>query len=270
MEDQLRHRIRKATISAIIACALSVAIGVGNVGTALADEAEAKSLFKAMSDYLAAQTSLSFDYDSDLEFVTKDQQKLGLASSGSVTLKRPNQLRAARHGGFADVELVFDGTTLTVLGKHANAYAQVEAPGTVDQLIDTLRDKYQRPIPGADLLSSNVYDQVMPLVVDVKDLGSGVIGGVECNHLAFRTSEVDWQIWIAAGDQPYPCRYVITSNQVTGSPEYRLDVRNWKAGGDVASADFAFKAPPDAKKLELGKLTDIDELPDVFAMGAAK
>jgi hypothetical protein len=58
----------------------------------------------------------------------------------------------------------------------------------------------------------------MSEVNDVKDLGSGVIHGVECDHLAFRTKEVDWQIWIGQGARPYPCRYVITSKKVTGWP----------------------------------------------------
>ena len=41
-------------------------------------------------------------------------------------------------------------------------------------------------------------------VTDVKDLGSGVIGGVECDHLAFRAKDTDWQIWIAQGEEPIP------------------------------------------------------------------
>ena len=49
-----------------------------------------------------------------------------------------------------------------MLGKNLNGYAQAEAPGTLDQLVDALRDKFHRPIPGADLLMSNIYDQLMP------------------------------------------------------------------------------------------------------------
>jgi hypothetical protein len=222
-----------------------------------------------VSDYLAAQKSLSFDYDTDLEMVTRDQQRLGLASSGKIALQRPDQLLATRDGGFGDVEL-FDGKTATLLAKNTNAYGQAEIPGTIDNLVDLLRDKYQRPIPGADLLSSNVYDQLMPQVVDVKDLGSGVIGGVECNHLAFRTNEVDWQIWIADGDQPYPCRYVITSTQVAGYPEYRLNIRNWKTGSEAAPVDATFNAPADAKKVELGSLRDTDELPSIYGKAVGK
>ena len=117
-----------------------------------------KSLFKAMSDYLAAQKSISFGYDTNFEVVTKDHQKLLLASSGTIDLSRPDKIRATRSGGFANVEMVFDGKTLTLLGKNANLYTQVEVPGTLDHLIDELRDKYHRPVPGADLLLSNVYD----------------------------------------------------------------------------------------------------------------
>ena len=127
-----------------------------------------------------------------------------------MTLNRPDKLRAVRNGGFADVESLFDGKTLTLFGKTANLFGQVDIPGTIDHLVDELRDKYRKPVPGADLLLSDVYDQLMPPVINVKDLGSGVIGGVECDHLAFRTKEVDWQIWIAQGPRPYPCRYVIT------------------------------------------------------------
>ena len=80
-----------------------------------------RALLRAMSDYLAAQNSISFQFDSTLEVVTTDKQKLGFASSGTVDLSRPDKIRATRHGGFANVELTFDGKTVTVLGKDLNS-----------------------------------------------------------------------------------------------------------------------------------------------------
>ena len=250
---------------------LAVATTAGAVGMSAlrATDAHARKLLKSMSDYMAAQTAFSFDYDTHLEVVSKQNQKLGLASSGTMTVNRPDKMRATRKGGFANVEFVFDGKTATMLGQNANVYAQVEVPGTIDQLVDELRNKYGRPIPGADLLMSNIYDQLMPEVVDAKDLGSGVIDGVECDHLAFRTKEVDWQIWIAQGSRPYPCRYVITSTQISGTPQYSIDVRAWATGAEVASDRFAFKVPAGAKKLNPGDLRDFDELPGIFALKTA-
>lgn len=250
---------------------LALAIASGTPSGAAADEAEAKALVKAMSDYMAQQKSISFAYDTNLEIITKERQKLLLASSGTIEVARPDKFHAARSGGFANVEIIFDGKALTLFGKDSNLYAQFDAPGTVDHLIDELRNKYNRPLPGADLLLSNVYEELMRDVTDVKDLGSGVIGGTECDHLAFRTKEVDWQIWIAQGEHPYPCRYVITSTQVDQGPQYSIQISDWKAGTEVTSKDFSFKAPADAKRVDDPKqLVDMDELPDNFVVGDAK
>ncbi len=255
------------SIFAVLAAALGLATVVP--GSARADEAAAKSMLKAMSDYLAAQTTISFAYDTNFEVVTKDHQKILLASSGTIGLSRPDKIRASRHGGFADVEMVFDGKTLTLFGKDANLYTQVDIPGDLDHLVDELRYEYGRPLPGADLLLSNVYEELMGGVVDVKDLGSGVIGGTECDHLAFRTKEVDWQIWIAHGEQPYPCRYVITTKEVDQAPQYSIQIRDWKTGTEVATNDFVFKTA-DARKVDLKQLVDIDELPKQFAPGGGQ
>jgi len=260
----------KMFVRCMSAVALSLIVLLGTSAGVSADEADAKRILKAMSDYMGAQKYLSCDYDAILEVVTKDDQKLALASSGTVTLKRPDKIRVMRKGGFADVEMSFDGKTLTLLGKNLNLYTQLDVPGTIDHLIDELKDTYQRPLPAADLLLSNCYDALMLDVVDVKDLGSGVIGGIECDFLAFRTNEVDWQIWIAQGKRPYVCRYVITSKCISGGPQYTVQIRDLKTGGEVAATDFSFKNPTKANKVELKDLKGMDILPDHFKRGDAK
>ena len=261
----VKHSLRSLSVAG-----LSLIVMLGTSMAVSADEADAKRLLKSMSDYMAAQKALSFDYDATLEVVTKEDQKLALASSGSVSLNRPDKIHVTRSGGFADVEMSFDGKTLTLLGKNLNIYAQTAVPGTVDHLVDELRVKHNRPLPAADLLLSNAYDAMMLDVVDVKDLGSGVVGGVECDYLAFRAGDVDWQIWIAQGEHPYPCRYVITSTFIAGGPQYTIQTRNWKTGKQVAATDFSFRNTTNAKKVELENLAGTDELPDHFKIGESK
>jgi hypothetical protein len=251
----------------ISAAALALTIGLGTPSGARADEADAKKLLKAMSDYMAEQKAISFGFDATLEVITKDEQKLALASSGALTLNRPDKIRATRAGGHADIEMLFDGKLLTLFGNNANLYTQIEVPGTVDNLVDKLREKYKRPLPAADLLLSNAYDELMADVTDVKDLGSGVIDGVECDYLAFRKEAVDWQIWIAQGDNPYPCRYVITSKDIPHSPQYSIQIRDWKTGSAVASDDFGFKNSTSAKKVDVKDLKGMSALPDHFKKG---
>ncbi|MNC23061.1 hypothetical protein D3C75_710750 [compost metagenome] len=257
------------SVTRITGAALALTIGL-STPTAQADEAYAKTLIKKMSDYMSAQKNISFNYDTILEVVTKDKQRLALAGSGTVALTRPDKLRSTRASGFADLEMVFDGKTLTLLGKGKNIYTQVEVPGTLDHLLDTLRDKYNRPLPGADLFMSNPQDQLMAGVTDIKDLGSGVIGGTECDHLAFRKKEVDWQIWIAQGDNPYPCRYSITSKTIAGSPQYSIQLSDFKSGDAAPADDFAFNNSSNAQKIDLKDLPNAEDLPSNFVRGKTK
>ena len=78
------------------AAALAVVCLLGAQSGAQAGEAEAKSLLKAMSDYMAAQNNISFEFDTNFEVVTKEQQKLLLASSGTINLSRPDKIHATK------------------------------------------------------------------------------------------------------------------------------------------------------------------------------
>ena len=62
-----------------------------------ADDQAAEQMFKAMTDYLGKQDALSFTYDSTIEVITTDMQKMGLASSGTLSLKRPDKVRHDSH-----------------------------------------------------------------------------------------------------------------------------------------------------------------------------
>jgi len=254
----------------ISATAASIAV----LSSVIAHDARADDpakLLKAMSDYLAGQKSLSAKFDSDIEVVTPELQKIQFTSSGEMKMNRPDKLRIRRTGGYADVELVYDGKTVSLYGNNAKSYVQADLAGTVDQMIDTLQSRSGAGLPGADLLLSNSYDQLMADVIEGRHVGQGVVDGVECEHLAFRGAETDWQIWIEPGAKPVPRKWVITSKTVTGAPQYTLKIRDWKTDAN-ADGDFAFKAPADATKVALDAtvMIEFDELPPGTPAGAKK
>ena len=55
-----------------------------------------------------------------------------------------------------------------------------------------------------------------------------------------------------------------TSNAIDQGPQYSIQFSHWKTGADVPADDFAFKAPADAKQIDLKDHVDIDELPAQF------
>jgi hypothetical protein len=244
------------------AAALAVVLLGSFVGAVQADEAQARALLAAMTEYLRSQPTLSFDLDSSVEVVTTDGIKVAIASSGSLAMERPDKIRLRRHGGFATVEMTYDGKVLSVVNSDAGVYGQSEVPGTVDDLIETLRTDYGLPLPAADLLASDAGAVLLADVTEVRDLGSGFIRGEECDHLVFRSAEVDWQIWIAQGDVPHPCRFVITSREIEGWPQYTLDFSAWGAG--ALEPAFAFEVPAGAQKVEVKDIPDLDEVGGIF------
>jgi hypothetical protein len=266
--------LRHGSWSAVSARRWSLTVLLGAVAVGLvasnAHALEAYKIVRAMSDYIAGAKNLSVSYDADIEVVTVELQKIQFTSSGHVLLSRPDKLRIVRTGGYSDVELLSDGNKVTVLGKHNNTFAQADIPGTIDHVIEDLRDRYNIAMPGADLLSSRIYDALIAEINDAKHIGQGVVDGLECEHLAFRSEEVDVQLWVEIGKHPIPRKYVITSKHTTGAPQYTLRIKEWKTELAITGDEFVFKPPANAKQVNLAALVDIDEIPAGQAFGAKK
>ena len=99
MKTNRRSFIGRASIGSLAASAAALVLTIGLGAPARADDADAKTLLKAMSDYLAAQKTISFGYDTNLEVVTKDHQKFLLASSGTMRSQPARQI--PRHAATA-------------------------------------------------------------------------------------------------------------------------------------------------------------------------
>ena len=263
---QSRHRTRNW----LIAAGSTVLTSSLFVPGARAAADDAVQILKAMSDYVTSQKDISLTFNSDVEVITPEVEKIQFASSGKMSLSRPDKLRVTRTGGYADVEIVFDGKTISALGKNINSFTQMDAAGSIDQLIGKLRGMNVISAPGADFLGSRVFDELMDGVISAKHIGLGVIDGIECEHLAFRSTDVDWQIWIETGARPIPRKYVITSKGVGAAPQYTLRIKDWKTDALAGADAFAFVPPSGASKVALDALVNFDEIPHGVVAGAKK
>jgi hypothetical protein len=256
MTTSYARRLRGPAIAMLAAAALLLPSS-----PARAQGSDPKAVLKAMSDYASSQKTIELAFDSDIEVITPQLEKIQFTSSGEVLLSRPDKLRAHRTSGHADVALFFDGKIASVLGKSHDIWTQFEAPGTVDQLVAGLRAGYGVSMPGADLLLSNPYDVLVAGVEEAKYIGHGVVDGVLCEHLAFRNFDTDWQLWVETGATPVPRKMVITSKTVNGAPQYTVRIKSWKTGVEAAPGAFTFVPPATAKKVSPDALIDLDELP---------
>ena len=216
---------------------------------------EAEKLLRRMSDYLASRQQFTLSTENTIEVVLTSGQKLQFDSPATLTVSRPNKLRAHRKGDIANQEFFYDGKNLTLYNPKENLYATTAAPPSLDDAFDFAREKLDVIAPGAELLYKNAGEKMLKESSSGFVVGPSVVVGVKCTHLAFRGPEVDWQIWIEDGAKPLPRKFILTSKKVTGEPQFTLLIRNWDLAPKLTDKEFVFVAPKGAKKIEFLSLT---------------
>jgi len=217
---------------------------------AAAIEPEAKQILKRMTDYLGGLERFSLDTENMLEDVLVSGQKIQYDSTASVQIQRPDRIRVERTGDELQQLFVYDGATLAVFNPLDGYFATTPAPDDIDDLLHFARDTLDIVPPTGDMVFTNAFELLMASVTEGFVVGKSMVGGVKCDHLAFRTPVVDWQIWIADGDQPLPHKYVLTTMDDPAHPQYLALMSNWNVAPDFDEAIFQFSNPEGAQEVE--------------------
>ena len=202
-----------------------------------------------MTTFLDGLQKFSVRTQNTIEDMHVSGHRVDYDLSANVTVKRPNKLYAARAGELMDQRFFYDGKTLALHNPAQHVFAIKEAPETIEKMITFARETVGILLPAADLLYRNAFpllsqDLTLAVVVD-----QAIVGGVKCDHLLFSRPGVDFQIWVAEGKQPWPCKYVVTD---TDSPS-RLSITtvfsHWNAAPAVDDAQFKFVPPKGATEI---------------------
>lgn len=239
-----------AVAVAIAAITLAFMLPTAARAQAAGVDPDAAKTLKRMTDYVGQLQRFSVDTASTLEVVLVSGQKLQFTSAARTTLQRPNKLRSERIGDIISQSFYFDGRTFTIFNPGDGYYATVPAPNTIDAAVDFARDSLDVIAPAGDLVTMDAYDRLMADTTAGFVVGQSIVGGVRCDHLAFRSGVVDWQIWIEVGDKPLPRKYVITSLDVDQAPQFELMMSSWSTDPVFTADHFQFTPPPGAKAIE--------------------
>jgi hypothetical protein len=244
----------------ITAVALGFGLAAGPVMSTEGIDPDVDRILRSMSSYLGGLPAFSMNADIDNEIVDLEGQKLQFSSSAEFVIARPVKFHVQRKGAFADAAFIFDGKTLTLNGKNANAYVQIEGPETIDEATREIGLETGLDMPGVEFLDADPYAGLVSNVMSSDYLGTVYVNGVECHYMAFRAAQVDWQLWVSTGDKPLPMKYVITSKWVTAAPQYSLRFRDWDTDPEISAGQFSFAVPEGAKKLDSIPLNALGEI----------
>jgi len=109
------------------------------------------------------------------------------------------------------------------------------------------------------MLVSTLPDEIQARVVEAEYVETATIDGLSCDHIAARTSQgVDFQVWIAQGDEPLPHRVVITNTDETGQLQFWADLTVCNLSLVISASSFLLTPPEGAEKVQF--LSQIQKL----------
>ena len=194
-------------------------------------------------DFMGKLKTFSVNTLNTLEEIIEPGQKIQLDFAATLTLQRPAGLRVERHGEVVNQALYYDGKMLTLYDTASNYYAQTPAPESIEGMLDFARLSLGLEAPLSDLLYRDVLPLLLQNVHAARVVGKTDIGGARCVHLAFSRPDVDFQIWVAEGDKPLPCKYVVTDKNSFGQPSYTVVMSGWNLSPEIGASTFSFSAP---------------------------
>ena len=214
---------------------------------------------KKMTDYFSKLEQFTVTTQSTLEDQLESGQRIDYDVAARVAVHRPDKIHAVRLGELISQDFYYDGKSLTLYDPPNGVYASEAAPATIEEMFDFTRETLGLLIPVSDLVYRNAFAILMQYGTSATVVGKAVIGDVTCDHLAFVRPDVAFQVWVADGDQPLPCKYVVTDTSTPQMVSTVTVMSNWNLTPELSDATFNFVAPEGAKAISFVPLDEISE-----------
>ena len=219
------------------------------VSPAPAIDPEAVAIIEKMEALVKTLTTYSIHADTTTDEVLLSGPKVQFGGTVDVTVRRPDRLLLTiSRDDRGTQEFFYDGSTLVIWIKDRNVWASAPVAPTVGEMIAQVRKKYDLSFPLDDLIRGATTGQLLNDVTAGVVIGTGIVAGVECEHLGFHKEGVDAQIWIEKGDRPLPRKFVITTLSEPSQPQHS-EVLSWDLTPKIEEDMFTFTPPAGAEKI---------------------
>ena len=249
LTNDIMEAIMKRALFISCGLALGACAAPAQAQTNIAPQAE--RILSAACQYPAEAPFFTLNAEVWREHVNASGQKLQFSRTVSMDVKRPNRLHMEIASPHSQRGFWYDGKSMTILDRDAGLFSMATMPNTLDAALDQARDQFGIDLPLVDLAVSDPYKNATAKVMKGTYYGLSPVLGVNCHHLAFTQQNVDWQIWIQDGPQPFIRKFVIVHKDEEGAPEFTALITRWDMTQRIADGDFAFEPPRGVSKIEM-------------------
>ena len=218
---------------------------------------DAMAILMKMADFISKAKSFSVTIESGYDSVQDNGEKIEYGGTRKLIIDRPNRAREnveQRDGTQAD--FIFNGKEIFFYNAKDNVFGRIERPGTIDDAMEYFTEELDMRLPLSELflvdLPTILREQV--LILDYVDKQK--IEGADCDHLAARTENVDFQVWIEQGAKPLLRRVIITYKNALGQPQYRAEFSDWNFSPKITDSLFTISPPKGAEEIPFAALME--------------
>jgi hypothetical protein len=212
-------------------------------------------MLQQMASKLTAAKHVSFHLETGTD-VVDDGLRVRIGRTADVALRRPDRLMMHARGDAGRKGFRYDGRTATLYHVDLELYSSVRTPGTIDEMLEHMFEEYGFTFPMADLVLADPYVALMEEVEQGEYVGTALVDGIQCHHLAFRSPGLDWQIWIEDSMWQYPRQYTLVFTDLPGCPQFTAKMSGWDYGADLSDEHFHFDPPPVARPIRFRKVDE--------------
>jgi hypothetical protein len=229
------------TVAAGVFCA---ACGRGEPRTDAERLARGREIIDRMSTKLADARAVSVTVREAREIVKASGQPQRLTLERKLVMRRPDRLYIETSGDQRS-EIWYDGVGLTMVMHKEKVFGQARMPETLDKTLDAMHERYGVATPIGDYLYSSPSKALMSNTTTGGWVGRQSLDGQALDHLAFKDTGVNWEVWIPVSGDPLPRR--ATATFTTDKRLRKTDVAfsDWNLSAQATDDRFAPKVPAD-------------------------
>ena len=194
-------------------------------------------------EVLGGADAFSFHAEVLFDEVLPSAVKVQFAGEINFAVQRPDELAIDFNSDLGGKQLWYQKDTLTVLDRPHNMYAELKVPDAIDEMLDRVAEMHNLRLPLSNLAYSNPCQRLRKQILFGTYVGVNDVNGMACDHLAFSSRNIDFQLWLNRSARPIPRKIVITIEPSRGRPNTSLFFLTGNFQSELRAVSFSLGFP---------------------------
>ncbi len=229
------------------------------VGEGVKSDLKARELIRRVAEFYGGLDTVVVEATLSLKGAKEGEKPEAMSNTFSIAMRRPKQFAMAAKGDAIEMTVISDGDDLYTYDPQENEYTLEAAPDTLASILGLSGSGVVRvgTMIMAELFRDEPYKILVGQVQAQHYLGEEEVNGAKYHHVRFVHDEIDWEMWIDAGEKPLVSKVAVDISKVLkniGAGQMRIDMgityKGWVINGELSDDTFTFVPPEGAQKVE--------------------